>query len=111
MNHPALLLGLINRVRKKQALASRHGGFDGDEAAILVGVKGEGFFVKWLLFHVGAVDEERYAVRVPKFFAAIPVRSNVVRLRRWAIDTGPLAFGPSKGFPHSAQKRLPRDVN
>jgi hypothetical protein len=62
MDNAALLLRLINSIREKQTLTSRYGGFDRDEAAILVGVDGEGFFVKWLLFHVGTVDQERHPV-------------------------------------------------
>lgn len=55
MDDPALLLGLIDGVGEKEALAARDNGLQSDQAATFVNIDRGRFFVKRLLLGIRAV--------------------------------------------------------
>lgn len=71
--HDAALERLIARVDQVEALPGHHFALKRERTAAVVHVEGIGFFVKWLPFGIGTVDEQGNALLTPAALA--PVRS------------------------------------
>jgi hypothetical protein len=112
VNDAAFLFGLIPHVRQEQTLAADNDGFHGEGTAFVVRVDRLRLFVKRLLIHVRAVDEQRSDVRMAQ---AIPAVRLIMRrfarpLRgwRWFLCARTLALGLFQSFPDAAQSNAPK---